>query len=109
LFTHSFETYSGANSRIVFPKFRRVIIRDSFAIASICVGPFGSSNAVNRSNSGDLRTGRPSSVGMKEVGMNTWTYAAKRLPQRAIRLKQITPRRGCPKFDPFSAARGFRC
>jgi hypothetical protein len=26
---------------------------------------------------------------MKEVGMNTWTYAAKRLPQRAIRFKRI--------------------
>jgi hypothetical protein len=67
LFTHSFETYSGANNRIVLPKFLRVIIRDSLAIASICPGPFASSNPANLSISADLREGRASRMGMMEV------------------------------------------
>ena len=46
--------------RIVRPKFRRVMVRLSRAMASICAGVFGSSSVAKRASSGDFRPGRAS-------------------------------------------------
>jgi hypothetical protein len=58
LFTHSFETYNGANKRMVFPKCRRVTA--ALSRASVSSETWGSNIAIKRRTNGDGRDMRSS-------------------------------------------------
>src|SRR5437773_10017919 len=67
LLMHSLERYSGANRRIVRPKFRRVIEREAWAIASSCRSDFCAIRCLNWSTSSDFFSARLSSVSTNDM------------------------------------------
>src|SRR5581483_12199350 len=64
---HSLERYSGANKRIVRPKFRRVSEREACANASSSWSDFGAIRCSKRSTSFDLRSAKLSRVSTNDI------------------------------------------